>query len=123
MKKLILALCLVLFAMSVRAEEFKTIDEALAAAKKDNKHVFLYFGATWCPPCKVMKQVFKDDEVKKKLDKMPYVMIDIDENKQLMKQYGVKSIPDYMILKPDGKVLKRAKGSMGKEKFSGWLGG
>jgi thiol-disulfide isomerase/thioredoxin len=62
------------------------------SAKKE-KQVILYFGAEWCPPCKAMKKMMKDTEVKKELQKFDLQMIDIDKNPAMAKKYNIKSIP------------------------------
>lgn len=121
MRVLLLVLALAIVG-TVKAAEFGSLDEALKTAEKDNKKVFLYFGASWCPACKSMKKVFSTDEVKKKLEKIPYVIVDTDENKALPKKYKVGSIPDYMLLDHKGEILKRSKGAMSAGRFSTWLG-
>ena len=41
----------------------KQIDLALAAAKKDGRHVLLDFGADWCPDCRVLGNLLEDADV------------------------------------------------------------
>ena len=121
--KAFLLLLVLFFVGSASAAEFKTVSEALKAAKKEDKKVFLYFGTGWCPGCREMKRVFKNDDVKKKMDSMPYVIVDCDDDDGvLLKKYKISSIPDYMILDSDGEILKRMKGAMSPSRFSKWLG-
>ena len=122
MKALLLVLVLC-FGGSVYGVEFKKIDEAVKAAKKEDKNVFLYFGTSWCPGCIEMKRVFKNVDVKKKMESMPYVIIDCDDDDDgLLKKYKISSIPDYMIIDNNGEILKRTKGAMSPSEFSKWLG-
>jgi thiol-disulfide isomerase/thioredoxin len=121
MRVLLMVLALAIVG-AVKASEFGSLDEALKTAEKEKKNVFLYFGASWCPPCKAMKKVFSTDEVKKKLEKIPYVIVDTDENKALPKKYKVGSIPDYILLDQKGEILKRSKGAISASQFSNWLG-
>jgi len=61
-----------------------------------------YFGATWCPPCKITKphlaawQVFN-----------PHVAVDkhdIDESPDLARQYGIQSVPTFVV-ECDGEAI------------------
>jgi thiol-disulfide isomerase/thioredoxin len=118
----ILVLVLLFLSLSfVRAEEASSYDEAVKIAKKDKKKIFLYFGASWCVPCQAMKKMFKEKEVKEKLDKFVVLIVDVDENPNLKKKYKVKSIPDYRILTSDLEVEKKFVGGQTKYKFAKWL--
>jgi thiol-disulfide isomerase/thioredoxin len=118
----ILVLVLLFLSLSfVRAEEASSYDEAVKIAKKDKKKIFLYFGASWCAPCQAMKKMFKEKEVKEKLDKFVVLIVDVDENPTLKKKYKVKSIPDYRILNSDLEVEKKFVGGQTKYKFAKWL--
>lgn len=57
MKRVISAL-LILFSLSVQAQEIKwmSMDEALAAQKKQPKKILMDAYTTWCGPCKMMDQ-------------------------------------------------------------------
>ena len=52
-----------------------------------------YFTATWCGPCKAFKPVMT--EIKN--EGYSIQMIDVDENKDLASQYGVRSVPTTVI--------------------------
>jgi hypothetical protein len=49
--------------------------------------------------------MFKEKEIKEKLDKFVVLIVDVDDNPTLKKKYKVKSIPDYRILNSDLEVL------------------
>lgn len=120
----ILVLVLLFLSLSfVRSEEASSYDEAVKIAKKDKKKIFLYFGASWCVPCQAMKKMFKEKEVKEKLDKFVVLIVDVDvdENLTLKKKYKVKSIPDYRILNSDLEVEKKFVGGQTRYKFPKWL--
>lgn len=68
----------------------------------DNKPDFLYFGATWCGPCKDMKKLFKDKDVKKELDKYNFVMYDVDKDKGEARKHRVEYVPTLIFLKSEG---------------------
>ena len=111
------------FAGSVCASEFKTLDDAMKMAKKEDKKVFLYFGTSWCPGCREMKRVFKNEDVQRKMESLPYVIVDCDDDDgDLLRKYRISSIPDYMIIDNNGEIVKRTKGAMSVSRFLKWLG-
>ncbi len=64
---------------------------------------FIDFYADWCAPCKVMTPVI--EEIRKEYEgKITLEEIDVDANQPLTNQYGVLSIPTYLILKDDQEV-------------------
>ncbi len=69
------------------------------------KPVLVDFYATWCGPCKMMSPIIAD--VKAKIgDKATVIKIDVDQNRELRLQYGIRSIPTLMIFK-EGQLLWR----------------
>lgn len=53
------------------------VDSAFAQATKEDKLVFLYWGAVWCPPCNELKdQVFSKPEFKEMME--PFVPVYLD---------------------------------------------
>lgn len=61
------------------------------------KDVLVDFYATWCGPCKMLAP-----ELEKIKDKIQIVKIDIDNNLELCKRYGVMSVPTLIHFKSDG---------------------
>lgn len=69
----------------------------------------LKFEASWCQPCKMMTKIMDDaaDQITVQVDK-----IDIDENMELAKQYGIRGVPTLVLVDDEGKEIKRQSGVM-----------
>ncbi len=74
---------------------------------------FLDFYADWCGPCTVMNPVIEELE-RDFAGKMEINKIDVDNESEKTEQYGVLSIPTYIILK-DGQEVERFIGAQPKE--------
>ena len=81
------------------------------------KKVLVDFYATWCGPCKMLSPVL--EELSKEID-IDIIKVDVDENNDLAKEYGVMSIP-CLILFENGKEIKRNLGFMPKEKIKDFV--
>lgn len=70
--------------------------------------VLVDFYADWCGPCQTMDPII--DEVLSELKgKIKLLKVNIDRNPQLAQQFGVRSIPHYILFKT-GKILWRKGG-------------
>lgn len=79
---------------------------AQSAAKAGNKLILVDFWATWCGPCKKMDaEVWSTEEAQKiKLNFIP-LKIDIDSEKALAAEYGIRSIPNLILMDYKGRVI------------------
>lgn len=66
------------------------------------------FWATWCPPCRMMAPVLESAE-QQLGDKINFVKVDVDEQRQLATEFDIMSIPTLVVFK-DGKPVKRMSG-------------
>ena len=62
--------------------------------------VLVDFFATWCGPCKMLSPEL--EEIK---DKVQIVKVNIDENLELCKRFGVMSVPTLVYFKKDGSYI------------------
>lgn len=73
--------------------------------------VLVDFYANWCGPCRMLSP-----ELEKISDEIKILKVNVDENQDLAKYYGVMSIP-CIILFEDGKEIKRNIGFMPEGKL------
>ena len=78
--------------------------------------VVVDFTATWCGPCKVISP-FIDQLAEAYEGRAKVVKLDVDENKDNAKKYGIRSIPAVLIFK-GGKVVETLVGKATYETFS-----
>ncbi|MDQ3098591.1 MAG: thioredoxin [bacterium] len=63
----------------------------------------LDFYANWCGPCKMMDPILLELEGEWK-DKISIEKIDVDAQTDIASQYGVMSIPTYVVVKDNSEV-------------------
>lgn len=75
------------------------------------ERILVDFYANWCGPCKMLSP-----ELEKVSEEIKILKVNVDENQDLAKEYGVMSIP-CIILFDGGKELKRNIGFMPESKL------
>src|SRR5437868_2705174 len=97
-------------------------DAALAESRTTHKPVLAYFTADWCGPCQTLKHtIWADRDVEASLHAFHAVKIDIDDNPKLRQQYGIETLPQFLILDGDGRVRKRTIGALDTAGFLNFL--
>lgn len=81
--------------------------------------VFVDFTAEWCGPCRMAGPVI-DELAEEYKDKVKFVKVNVDEEKEVASRFGIMSIPTIMIFK-DGKEVERQMGFLGKDGFEQML--
>ncbi|MDO8499816.1 MAG: thioredoxin [bacterium] len=78
--------------------------------------VFVDFWAPWCGPCQMMLPIV--DELKKEYEGKNIVIgkMNVDENSEIPAQYGIMSIPTFMVFK-NGEIVDQVTGGVQKEKL------
>lgn len=77
--------------------------------------VLVDFYANWCGPCKMLSPVLE-----KVSDEIKILKVNIDENQDLARKYGIMSIP-CVVLFDQGKEIKRNVGFVSETKLRDFL--
>lgn len=71
--------------------------------------ILLEFGRGWCIPCKYMKPIL-DDMSAAYTGKAIVMTVDMDVNKDLVRDFRIRMMPTQVFLTPDGKEFFRNEG-------------
>ena len=85
----------------------------------DNKFVLVDYTAPWCGPCKVISPLI-DKLAEEYCDRVKVVKVDIDQNPENAKQYGIRSIPAILVFR-DQEVVENLFGLQSYEALSNIL--
>ena len=80
--------------------------------------VLVDFYATWCGPCKMMGPVL--DELANDRNNVKIIKVDVDQNPNLAKQFGIMTIPTLVLFK-NGHEVKKQIGFVPKELLNNWI--
>ena len=74
----------------------------------------LFFTGAWCMACKAFLPLVENVAVQNNID---FEIIDIEENKGLVRDHNIKSLPTMVLLDDAGKTVKRWQGTRSKEEL------
>lgn len=86
------------------------LDAAFAQARAQQRPLFLYWGAAWCPPCnRVKAEIFARDEFVARSAAVLCYQLDGDSAgaQALAAQYRLRSYPTLVLYAPDGGEITR----------------
>lgn len=78
---------------------------------KSEKPVLLDFWASWCGPCRMLSPTI--EQLANELDEVKICKVNIDEEEDLARKFGVMSIPTLVYMK-EGKVVNSSIGLQAK---------
>jgi len=91
------------------------VDAAFASARADNKPVFVYWGAKWCPPCNQVKATLfnRQDFIERSRAFVPvYVDGDSPGAQKIGARFKVSGYPTMVLFTPQGQEVTRLPGEV-----------
>ncbi|HUP49263.1 MAG TPA: thioredoxin family protein [Thermoanaerobaculia bacterium] len=105
----------------------KTLGAAQKAAKEKNQLIFVDLFAAWCGWChRFDKEVVPSEAFQNATDDMVLLRLDTEDGKegtQFSRQYGVNSLPTFLVLTPDLSVAAVIRGFAPPAQFAEMLNG
>ncbi len=101
-----------------------TVEEAFATAALEEKPLFLYWGAVWCPPCHYLKdKIFTRPEFIAQSRKFIAVYLDgdTDQAQAWGEKLEISGYPTVLILDPQGEEVTRLSIGIPVEEYGGVL--
>ncbi len=93
----------------------KNFDQEVVAS---DKPVLLDFWAPWCGPCRMVLPVI--EEIANERSDVKVGKINVDEEPELAREFGVMSIPMLVVMK-DGRIVNKAVGAKPKAQILAML--
>ena len=87
----------------------KAITDATFEAETKEGLVLVDFWATWCGPCRMQAPMLEKLSQELSEDELKILKMDVDENPETARAFGIMSIPT-LLFKKDGQVVKQVAG-------------
>ena len=94
-------------AIKINQNEFQKVRENSGVSLLD-------FYADWCGPCRMVLPIV--DEIASERDDLLVGKINVNDNPDLAREFGIMSIPTLIVMK-DGKVVNRVSGAKSKSQI------
>jgi thioredoxin 1 len=91
-----------------------TDDSFQAEVLESERPVVVDFWAAWCGPCRVMSPIL--EEIAQERDDVRVVKVDTDATQRVAAQYGVLSMPTFMVFR-DGAPVGQIVGARPKKRL------
>ena len=87
----------------------KAITDATFEAETKEGLVLVDFWSTWCGPCRMQAPILEKLSQEFSEDELKILKMDVDENPETARAFGIMSIPT-LLFKKDGQVVKQVAG-------------
>ena len=87
----------------------KAITDATFEAETKEGLVLVDFWATWCGPCRMQAPILEKLSEELSEDELKILKMDVDENPEIARAFGIMSIPT-LLFKKDEQVVKQVAG-------------
>ena len=98
--------------VEITAENFKQTIEG-------NDIVLLDYWAEWCGPCKAIAPTL-EEVAKEYSGKLKVAKVNVDENQEIPRKYGIRGIPTLMLFK-NGNIEATKVGALSKSQLMAFL--
>lgn len=85
-------------------ESFDDLDNFII--ENNDKIILLYFGATWCGPCKLLKQKLSEEESQCEMPLLKVCYIDVDNNEDISSTYKITTLPTQIFIELSNNRVK-----------------
>ena len=90
------------------------INESMFDEKIKTGKVMVDCYAPWCGPCKMLSPIV--DEISKEVEDYSFYKLNVDDNEELSRKYGIMSIPTLLIFE-DGELKEKLVGFKSKNEL------